>query len=774
MAGPFRPRHPPEIVMALSRGRAPHRFARLLLVVLFLASPRPAPAADALARPTHSIRKASGPIVLDGDLSDAGWQAADSITTWFETNVGDNVEPQAANMAWLTYDEKNFYAGFRFDDPEPGGIRAPLGDHDNLSGSTDYGGVIVDSRNDGKSAQMFLANARGLQYDALTNDQSGEDSAPDYFWDAVGKRTATGWNLEIRVPFSSLRYSNADVPTWGILLYRNYPRDRRYQFFSARLPRDSNCFICNSNRLLGLRDLPQGSHLVVAPFATGAQVSEPESLKLGRRLVARDVDSEFGVDAKWTPFSSAAIDLTVNPDFSQIEADAAQIVANERFALFFPEKRPFFLEGVDLLATPFQAVYTRTVNEPRVGLRATGRFGNTSYTALATRDDGGGVVILPGPQGSGIAFQDSVSDVAVLRLRRDLGPSSVGLLATARETRGGSHNRVVGPDFQWRPRPTDSVVGQALWSDSRTPDHSANPDAPTEWDGRRLADRALWLQWSHSTRREDWFLLGFDVGDDFRADNGFIPQVGYRRIFFEGGYTIRPKDSFLNRVRFFTVDYLDAERDGDPLNRRVSVGAGMNGKLASFFRVELNHDEIRVGDTLLQRFRPRIRLEMSPGRVLNSLIVDANVGEEIDFANAREARGTTLAGSLSLRPNEHVELRTDVSRRWLDIDEGVRTGRLFTAGVARLRGTYMFDSRSFLRLIGQHVQTERDPALYTSPVDPPRDADFTLSALGAYKLDWQTVLYAGYGDERVFLADSDQFEKSRRVAFAKVSYAWQR
>src|SRR5262245_5562643 len=215
------------------------------------------PAATKVPKIPLTIQKASGEIVLDGDLADAGWQGLPPVTQWFETNVGDNVEPQVKNVAWLAYDESNFYAAFQFEDPNPPGIRSPLGDHDAVSSSTDYAGIIVDSRNDGKSAQMFLSNLRGVQYDALSNDATGEDNAPDFFWDAVGRRTETGWNLEIRVPFTSLRYGNMDVQTWGILLYRNYPRDRRYQFFSARLPRDSNCFICNSSPLTGLENLPK-------------------------------------------------------------------------------------------------------------------------------------------------------------------------------------------------------------------------------------------------------------------------------------------------------------------------------------------------------------------------------------------------------------------------------------------------------------------------------------------------------------------------------------
>ncbi len=732
-----------------------------------------APAARAAAPqpgPPITIGKAAGAIVIDGDLSDAGWQGVEGVSQWYETRVGDSVEPHVKNVAYLAYDDKYLYAGFRFDDPNPKLIRAPLGDHDALSGTTDYGGIIVDSRNDGKTAQMFLANANGLQYDAISSDVSGEDNSPDFYWDTAGKVTESGWTLEIRVPFSSLRYSRTPAPTWGILLYRNYPRERHYQFFTARMPRDVNCFICNSSKLTGLAELPQGSHLVVAPFATTQQTASP-STGLGSPLKHDNLESTTGLDVKWSPLSGLAIDGTVKPDFSQVEADAAQIVANERFALFFPEKRSFFLEGVDLFSTPFQAVYTRTVTAPDAGLRATGRAGNTAFTALVARDRGQGVVILPGSEGSDFAFQDFRSDVGVTRLRRDFGPSFVSLLSTFREIEGGAHNRVFGPDFQWRPRPTDSFTGQALWSDSRTPDRT---DLAAEWDGRTLSDRALLLNWSHSTPRLDLFVQGQDLGPEFRADNGFIPQVGYREYYGQTGWTTRPKQRFFSRVRYFTEAYLDEEQDGTTLTRHVQVGVGADGRFASFVRVELNRDEFRVGDQMLKRFRPRVQVDASPTRALGNLSFVATFGDEIDFANGREGSGTNLSLSGTWRPDVHTAIGATTVLRWLDVDAGAAgSGRLFTAQLERVRGTYMFNSRSFVRLIGQYVETKRDPALYTFIVDP-KSADLSLSGLFAYKLNWQTVLYAGYGDQNAFSNVSGQLEKSGRQAFAKVSYAWQR
>lgn len=751
--------------------RTPKPPIAALLLALVLALPEPAGAAAPQPGPPLTIQHTAGPIAVDGDLGDPGWQGIEGVTTWFETNVGDNLEPQVKNVGYLAYDDHFLYAGFQFDDPHPELIRAPLADHDQLSGSTDYGGVIVDSRNDGKSAILFLGNASGLTYDAVTNDASGEDSSPDWYWESAGKVTPTGWNLEIRIPFSSLRYGNETSPTWGILLYRNYPRDRHYQFFSARLPRDVSCFICNSSKLTGLTNLPHGSHLVVAPYASGQRLDVPGD-GLGSPLKSGDFDSEFGVDVKWSPLANLAIDGTINPDFSQVESDAAQIGANERFALFYPEKRSFFLEGIDLFSTPFQAVYTRSITAPSGGLRVTGSMGRTAFTALATRDRGEGTVILPGPEGSGFADQDFRSDVGVVRLRHDLGASFFSVLATGREIQGGGHNAVFGPDFQWRPRPADAITGQALWSDSHTPDR---PDLLVdEWDGRTLADRALLLRWAHNTSKVDWFLQGQDLGPDFRADEGFIPQVGYREGYFEAGYTVRPKDAFFSRIRLFTVDYYDEDHSGSPLVRRVSAGAGMDGRWNSFIRIEANRDDIKVGNAMFSRFRPYFTVQSSPGRILNNFTIEAYVGDEIDFSNARKGSGTTLIGSMTVRPNNKLEIRANASGRWLHVDDPtLGSGRLFSAQVERVRTSWSFNSRSFVRLIGQYVQTARDTTLYTFSV-PRKDASFSFSSLFAYKLNWQTVFFIGYGDEREFDEITDRLQRSGRQAFAKVSYALQR
>ena len=246
----------------------PRQIFGWLSVLAVCLAPCEALAQSALSGDHLAIKRAAGHITIDGDLSDEGWHGATRIEKWYQTQPGDNTEPPVKNVGYLTFDDRFFYAGFVFDDPNVSAMRAPYADRDNLGdGYADYGGVIIDSRNSGRTGTLFLVTPRNVQYDAVLDDSSGEDQSPDFFWDSATRITDHGWTLELRIPFSSLRYRRLDPQTWGILLYRNYPRDRHYQFFSAKLPRGGNCFICRSNVLTGLEKLPAGGHLIVAPYA---------------------------------------------------------------------------------------------------------------------------------------------------------------------------------------------------------------------------------------------------------------------------------------------------------------------------------------------------------------------------------------------------------------------------------------------------------------------------------------------------------------------------
>jgi hypothetical protein len=729
----------------------------------------PARAQSSLSGGQLRIARLTGPVTIDGTLSEDAWRRAERVERWYETNPGDNVEPKVKSVAYLAYDDKFFYAAFEFDDPRPAAIRAPVSDRDNVSGNaTDYAGVILDTRNDGRTAVLLLATPRGVQYDADTDDAAGEDQSPDYYWDAAARITDRGWTLEIRVPFSSLRYRNAEPQTWGILLYRNYPRDFRYQMFSAPLPRGGNCFVCRANTLVGLEELPSGGHLVAAPYASfsGQATSEDGP---GTPLTDVDTRGRGGLDVKWTPDADNVADFTINPDFSQVESDTAQISTNERFALFFSEKRPFFLEGVNLLRTPIQAVYTRTITSPRWGSRLTGKSQRVSYTALVADDKGGGSVVLPGTNGSDLADQPIGSLVFVGRARRDFGLSFVSMIATDRELHDDQgHNRVIGPDFQWRFH-NELVTGQALVSTSRTPNR---PDLADEWTGQNLHGHALDIQWSHNTTHFDAFAQGRDLSDGFRADTGFVPQVGIRETSGGGGWTFRPT-GFVRRLRTFVNATRQTDSHGDLVDANVTPGVGMDVKWSGFAQIRMENERTRAGTTLLTRRQFSYVVQFSPTRRISQVSVDGKLGPDIDFTDARPGRGATVNLYVRVNPTDHLELEGVRNQRVLHADDAFHIRRrLFVSRVSRLRATYNFTSRFFGRLIAQQVTTDRDPSAYVSRVDP-KSSDFSGSVLVAYKLNWQSVLFVGYGDDRS-LDDLARLRPSSRQFFMKFSYAVQR
>src|SRR3984893_5404379 len=256
--------------------------------------PPPPPPSTPFARLSHPIR-------IDGDLSDPGWSEAAKIEIFYETNVGDNVPPPVRTVGWVGYDSHFFYVAFRCEDPDPRKIRAPFVDRDNVFSDQDFVGIILDVKNDRRSAYELFVNPRGIQDDAIVNDATGnEDFSPDIFWQSAGRIDATGWQVEMAIPLSSLRYPDNDPQTWAILLYRNYPRDFRYQIFDSRLPRGSNCTVCHAGTLEGITGLPRGGHVVVAPYVAGSDTKTyPGSDAYSGTGDNEVTKGKVGLDLKW-------------------------------------------------------------------------------------------------------------------------------------------------------------------------------------------------------------------------------------------------------------------------------------------------------------------------------------------------------------------------------------------------------------------------------------------------------------------------------------------
>ena len=704
------------------------------------------------------IRKTDASIVLDGDLSDSAWSSATRVEEFFEYNRGDNAAPPVKTTVYLAYDERFLYVAFRCDDSRPSAIRAPYVDRDQVLADQDYVTVALDTQNDRRSAFVFRVNPRGVQTDSVLNDATGtEDFAPDFFYEAAAKITPQGWTAELRIPMSSLRYPDRDPQEWGVILARNYPRDFRYTMASTRIPKGSNCYICHASTLAGLTGLPRGGHITLAPYSTAARNEQ----RVGTALASDPLRSDGGLDLKWASSPKLTIDATVNPDFSQIESDIPQVSANSRFALSYPEKRAFFLEGVDLFSTPLKAVYTRSITSPAWGIRATGQAGSTAYTLLAAEDRGGGAVVIPGLYGSSVVRQDFRSLVVIGRVRQSIGDSFAGAILSDREVQGGGHNRVIGPDFLWAITRADKLQGQYLFSATTNPDRL---DLSPLFDGRSGNGHAARVTYNRDTSAYDIFAHVIDYSPHFRTDNGFIPWADLRGTYAEFGGHIYPKRGFVSYLRpFVGGGYESAWRGG-------GFGVYFEGKLGSSGWIEYHPAERdAVSDGWIGSYKfTEVHLKAAPSRWLPAMTLDGSIGQRGDYVNHRLGDGGSFTFTASVRPTVHLELASNLNREWLNVGGSP----LYSANITRMKATYVFNQRSLARVVAQHSNVNRTTELYREAVTP-RDGDMTLSALYGYRVNWQTSLFIGYGDFRL-LDDHDRFLPTNRSVFAKVSYAFQR
>ena len=723
--------------------------------------------------PKYSLPRITQPIKVDGDLSDPGWADALVIGTFYEFQPGNGTEPPVKTIARVGRDDKYFYASFWCAEPDIGKIRAPYVDRDGVTDQQDYVGILLDVDNARRSAVDFWINPRGIQTDSMLNESPfGEDTAPDWFWDSAGRIGTDSWTAEVRIPLASLRYPNKDPQDWALIVYRVWPREYNYQFYNVRIPRGSSCFLCWSATVQEIEGLPQGMHYVLAPYAAGfSETVYPPNPTDGSLPGSPDTvtKGQVGLDLKWLPDAGTIVDATINPDFSQVESDVVQIGVNQRFALFYPEKRPFFLEQVDLLQTPIQAIYTRTITDPLWGARLTSREGATSYTVLVTDDRGGGTVINPGPVFSGAAPQDFQSYVALGRLRHDVGNSFIGAVATARSGEGGTYNYVFGPDFQWRPNDADLVTAQYLYSFSRLPDR---PDLSPEWLGQKISGFGLSANWTHTTYHWDWQLQYDDFADGFRADDGFVPQVGYKQGTWVGGYRIYPT-GFFSRIHFLTGGNYSVDRNGDLISRRVFPGIAFQALGGTRGEFDYNVEAVAIGGKTLEYDRFVWTVTSSPSGLLPIIGVSGNYGQQPDVENVRVGRGGDVLITALVRPTDHLGLDLRLERQWIDESVGDVQGNLFTADVARLKAVYVFNAKMLLRLIGQYQEVRRDPALWIQPVLR-KEGSFAGSALFSYKLNWQSVLFVGYGDARALDEKTNVLLPTGRQFFVKISYAFQR
>jgi Domain of unknown function (DUF5916)/Carbohydrate family 9 binding domain-like len=681
--------------------------------------------------PELDIKRVTGAIEVDGFLDDAGWRGAAVADNFAEHGPGDQTQPDVDTEVMITYDEKNLYvAWICYDDPAE--VRATLCQRDGIF-SDDYVILALDTYGENALAYEIAANPIGIQGDLLFSIGSGEDSSYEMIFESEGRITPYGYVVEMAVPFSELRFPQVDVQEWRVDFWRNRPRDSRYQYSWAAYDRQESCWPCKWGTVRGATGIEGGSGLELLPSAIFHQAGsrddqgdwnnqpirwnpfgDKRNLDLGLGI-SYDISSEFTAEA------------TINPDFSQVESDAAQIDINSTFALFYPEKRPFFQEGSDLFGTYFNAVYTRSINDPIAAAKFTGRKGKSSVAVLSARDDHS-VIILPFEESSNFVLNGE-SFTNILRARHEFGEQTyLGVVATDRRFDGGGSGTLAGLDGKLRLSQNDALEAQFLISNTEEVD---NIGLTPEWDetetfdegkytsrldGESFDGHAYYASYERNTSNFAFDLDYWEKSPTFRADAGFEPANNYRRTNFYSRYSFRFEDEsgLLERITPSTDGGRKWNFDGTKKDEWINgtLEVAFRRAQTSFHANYMASSELYHGIQFDDIWAAHICGHSTPSKML-SLGGNYNYGHRIARRDEVMGKEASWGFWFDLRPSDRIIVSNSfnrVSSDDLDTDQ-----KLFEDYINRTEIGYQASRELAFRLIMQYrdgrKSWEADPLL---------------------------------------------------------------
>lgn len=715
------------------------------------------PGADTVPTTTQPIR-------IDGRLDEPAWQHALVRHLPYQFQPGGIPQAPVRTRVLLLSDRDNLYIAYHAFDPHPADIRAHLDDRDQAL-HDDYVGMMLDTFHDRRRAYEFLANPLGVQIDAFRNEVTGnEDATFDAIWNSAGRIVDDGYIVEIAIPFRQLRFADTSQrKTWGLFLFRNYPRDVRHQLADIPVDINRDCLVCQERIIVGMANASPGHDLQVTPTLTATRADSRPARGAAFQNTERKVDT--GLDVRWGITPNNTLSATFNPDFSTVELDIPQLQINNQFALFYPERRPFFLNDAAHFDMPMDVVYTRTIADPDWGVKLTGRSGANSY-GVFTASDNFTTLVYPDPERSSVGAYDRPSQDAVARYQRDFDENNaVGVIATQRSG-DGYHNRVVGLDGRIMFNDTDQLIAQYLHSDTRYADFMI--DATTAPVGN-FTDDAYRFVLKRDAKHYDLHANYDRLGRGFRADLGYINQVGVDRLGVGGGYKW-----FGAKNDWFTQHGFDAEWDlnhleaGQVLDRRVKADYFVKAGWQTNFKLSATKAETLFNG---QIFRYRFVTLHGEAQPTNGLFMglDVQTGGGIDFENTRRGQLRRISPMLTWQAGSH--LRTEVQGVFENFN--APAGHVYAARLIDLRLYYQFNLRTQLRLITQYSDLHRNLDLYTDPTQRARRQRWGNQLLFSYKVNPRTVVYAGYADNYIDDPQNTAVFLQHRLLFLKLSYAWQ-
>lgn len=746
-----------------------------------------------LDKPIFSIPKTSAKIKIDGVIDEQVWQQAKVVQINNVTWPDENVESPVKTTAYVIEDGKTLYVAFKALDPNPSLIRANLTDRDKNWGD-DTVGIKLDTYNDHALAYQFFINPLGTQSDSIENELTKQESpAWDGIWDSAGKINDDGYTVEVAIPLRILNFDDQlDVQKWGMELLRFYPRDKRLRISNAYMSQDNNCWICQMPTVTGFKGAKQGNNLTLVPtFVSG--YSETRDLdEEPREPWQGDSNTDVGLDIKWGISPDVTLNATINPDFSQVEADSGQLNVNNTFALFTPEKRSFFLANQDYFSTPVNLIYTRNINDPDYGAKVAGKIGQHSFAAFAANDKTASFV-LPGNLGSSRLEVEEETVNSALRYRYAVNNKlAFGTSATIRET-DSYHNYVTSFDSKYQPDENNTFNVQLMTSDTNFSQnlidtYLADEDTDEQTERMKMVngnDHALRVSYNHSNR--DWFLRynHFNVGENFRADLAFFNHTDHIKNVLGGGYIWRgDKNDWWSRMEVSGDTDMTTNQNGEVIERENEIHFNVNGPMQSFARlsfVERTRVGKRIDNTSLaiegntdefDEYMYRSWVEVKPAS--NVWLGQAlRAGKKLDFANNRLSDVVVWEPKFNWNLNSHMQTRLSYTRSYMSYQDN----EVYTANLIDFRVNYQFSIRSFLRFSLVNYDIHRNLDNYLADVRGDYNEEYkSLSSqlLFSYKVNPQTLFFIGYSDGGYQDDDLSKLTKNNRSVFMKLSYAWLR
>jgi len=422
-----------------------------------------------------NLPKFDRPPVIDGKLDDEVWKSATVLKDFYQVQPGDNIAPSKPTEVLLGRDAKFIYIAFHCYD-EPDKVRATIAKRDNIF-NDDYVGILFDTFNDGRKAYEFDFNPLGIQADGSWTD-NGEDFNPDIVMESKGSVTSDGWVVEVAIPFKSLRYVAGKDKLWGAHFWRRIKRVNNELDMWMPISRDNSSWLAQEGHLTGLDGISTERTLELIPSLTVSETGKRRAtlsqaqLATGMldpgRMLNEPIHLDPGLTGKYTITPNVTLDFALNPDFAQIESDQLVVTANQRFPIFFPEKRPFFLEGIDIFNTQINAVHTRTIVDPDLAVKLTGKVNRNTFGLLVASDNAPGNYTDEERLTADPRLIDKNANVGVLRLKHDLSSkdSFIGLLGTYRKF-VDQYNEFGGMDTKLRINKVTTFNAQVLLTHSR-------------------------------------------------------------------------------------------------------------------------------------------------------------------------------------------------------------------------------------------------------------------------------------------------------------------